>query len=123
MKPKFSEVIRLGVRKDLAPIINDADSTIISTTHNVLIKAVNGIDDDIVNQIKIMAMHKGIDTVYLLDKKNILSALEKQIPKKVEVIDKNYGYYSCRACGLAVTYRVHKYCCRCGQALEWGDGE
>lgn len=50
-------------------------------------------------------------------------ALEKQIPKKVEVIDKNYGYYSCRACGSAVTYRVHKYCCRCGQALEWGDGE
>ena len=48
-------------------------------------------------------------------------ALEKQIPKKVEVIDKNYGYYSCRACGSAVTYRVHKYCCRCGQALEWGD--
>ena len=50
-------------------------------------------------------------------------ALEKQIPKKVEVIDKNYGYYSCRACGSAVTYRVHKYCCRCGQALDWGDDE
>ena len=57
------------------------------------------------------------------DKSKVENALEKQIPKKVEVIDKNYGYYSCRACGSAVTYRVHKYCCRCGQALEWGDTE
>lgn len=136
MKPKFSEVIRLGVRKDLAPIINDADSTIISTMHNVLIKAVNGIDDDIVNKIKIIAMHKGIDTVYLLDKKNILSALEKQIPKKptphkVEVDKIKIGnanwckgttVFRCPCCNDFIS-RVYDYCPKCGQALEWGDGE
>jgi hypothetical protein len=126
MNPKFGQVIRLGVRKDLTPIINDPDCTIISTMHNVLIKAVNGIDDDIVNQIKIMAIQKGIDTVYLLDKKNIISALEKQIPKKPIKIGEEYISerrewvydYECPSCGNP--YADDSYCSCCGQKLDWG---
>ena len=51
------------------------------------------------------------------------SALEKQIPKKVEVIDKNYGYYSCKVCGAITPYKTYKYCAKCGQALDWSDTE
>ena len=48
-------------------------------------------------------------------------ALEKQIPKKVEVIDKNYGIYTCPTCGESVRHMVYKYCCRCGQELDWSE--
>jgi hypothetical protein len=61
----------------------------------------------------------------------IISALEKQIPKKVELYtnDGNFKWknYPCPCCremlGLNVNKRYIKFCPNCGQALDWGDSE
>ena len=44
-----------------------------------------------------------------------ISALEKQIPKKVKYI-KSERWYLCPSCGLTV---VHSHCEHCGQLLRW----
>lgn len=71
--------------------------------------------------------------------KKIITALEKQIPKKPKTL--NYGLlieygwkYGCPNCGctvgdnknLAFAYGEYlepyeDYCCSCGQALDWSD--
>ena len=51
-----------------------------------------------------------------------ISALEKQIPQKVSVLEMPYEIYSCPNC-----YKQHigreNYCSNCGQALDWGESE
>lgn len=48
-----------------------------------------------------------------------ISALEKQIPKKINVI--NSIHYHCPSCDLYFDSRdwKSKYCGRCGQAIKW----
>lgn len=61
-------------------------------------------------------------------------ALEKQIPKKVEVevvedFDESTGEHykwripKCSVCGEHIGLRMHKYCAYCGHALDWSDTE
>lgn len=67
----------------------------------------------------------------------VVKALEKQIPKKI-INDANYGIvkatdlengtvltYSCYPCPNCRKWihnnKSHKYCCYCGQALDWSD--
>ena len=47
-----------------------------------------------------------------------IEALEKQIPKGVEIIDYGFGKreYHCPSCGLLV---YNSYCDECGQKLDW----
>lgn len=57
-------------------------------------------------------------------------ALEKQIPKKPK---KQYSaFYDCPCCGGYLVSKIdgelcggqeYKYCCHCGQALDWSDDE
>ena len=53
-------------------------------------------------------------------------ALEKQIPREVEICDWGEIYegglydYRCPKCSLSVNYK-DRYCSECGQALDWGD--
>jgi hypothetical protein len=56
-----------------------------------------------------------------------ISALEKQIPKKPNVIGFEQNklissvHYSCSACDRLLSR--YKYCPDCGQALDWSDTE
>lgn len=58
-----------------------------------------------------------------------VEALEKQIPKKVELYKHNGDFkfenYPCPCCGemlgLKVNKRYVKFCQNCGQALDWSD--
>lgn len=60
-----------------------------------------------------------------------ISALEKQIPKRVELYKHNGDFkwenYPCPCCGemlgLEVDKRYVKFCPNCGQALDWSDTE
>ena len=60
-----------------------------------------------------------------------VKALEKQIPKKVELYtnDGNFKWqnYPCPCCkemlGLNINKRYVKFCPNCGQALDWSDTE
>jgi hypothetical protein len=70
-----------------------------------------------------------------LEWKIVLSnALEKQIPKKVEIevfedIDEDTGkpytmmFKKCSACGEHIGLKAHRFCAYCGQALDWSDTE
>ena len=65
---------------------------------------------------------------HILHLKTIKTALEKQIPKKVEnyyTEDTIYGdekakFGSCCYCGSEVQEGMH-FCMDCGQALDWSD--
>jgi len=59
-----------------------------------------------------------------------IEALEKQIPKKqIEKFDNNKRLY-CSTCGAyhgiygdVIIHTSSKYCCWCGQAIDWSDEE
>ena len=55
--------------------------------------------------------------------KFVLSALEKQIPKKLKVVNYDIGGndYFC-SCGEEIKGSF-QYCPQCGQALDWSDSE
>ena len=57
---------------------------------------------------------------------NAISALEKQIPKKVEIYDDDCRA-DCPVCGREFENNVNDWGCQhcqdCGQALDWGDSE
>ena len=63
-----------------------------------------------------------------------ISAIEKQIPKKPKKKEENQysAFYDCPCCGGYLVSKIdgelcggqeYKYCCRCGQALDWSDTE
>jgi hypothetical protein len=71
------------------------------------------------------------------DMKNVIKALEKQIPKKPTYVDtrfRNHGKniadgaslskcYKCPNCSLHIfhVFDSEVYCKHCGQALDWGE--
>ena len=65
-------------------------------------------------------------TLGLQAMQTIKSALERQIPKKVEVYDDDCRA-DCPVCGYTFENNVNdwgcKYCQDCGQALDWSDTE
>ena len=71
------------------------------------------------------------DKEIILAYNTAISALEKQIPKKVELYKHNgdfkWSNYPCPCCGemlgLKVNKRYVKFCPNCGQALDWSDTE
>ncbi len=61
-----------------------------------------------------------------------MTALEKQIPKKVIFGYDEQKYVLCPICKIEIAMldswrdfesRVYKYCPNCGQALDWSDNE
>ena len=54
-----------------------------------------------------------------------ISAIEKQIPKKVKIVEKYFVV--CPVCNFYIedidfiSGKSHKYCDRCGKALDWSD--
>ena len=53
----------------------------------------------------------------------VLSALERQIPKKPLPEEKIYGNGICPSCGAYFLDKSTKYCGNCGQALDWEKAE
>ena len=53
-----------------------------------------------------------------------IEALEKQIPKKIQ-LDNDNGVYEKEYCPLCNKrlFSGEKYCSRCGQALDWSSDE
>ena len=113
MTPKFMERIQLST-----PKIADMGEFKIGMEINTLIQPVENLDDAISKEIIKMCEEKGINDLWLLDKKKIVSALEKQIPKKPSETDKA----RCIHCACVVK-RDERFCKNCGQALDWSDTE
>jgi hypothetical protein len=102
--------------------------------NEVCIKWRKDIDNAILGEIKQKAIENGIKTEYVLNEKAIISALEKQIPKKPtpqivkggkRLIGNGWWcegttVYKCPNCNEFIS-RTYDYCYKCGQALDWGD--
>lgn len=56
-----------------------------------------------------------------------IAALKKQIPKKpLNPCGRYWGHAkggNCPICGSHTNSSTYNYCRKCGQALDWGDGE
>lgn len=60
-----------------------------------------------------------------MTEKEIIQALEKQIPKKpipVETDDNEFLFMLCPSCKNAFAWN-DAYCRKCGQAIDWGKEE
>lgn len=99
-----------------------------------LIKWRDDIDNAILGEIQEKATEHGISTEYILNKKAIISALKKQIPKKPK--ERKAGFksfdYVCPECASRRISKIDgewiagshsRYCSNCGQALDWSDTE
>lgn len=123
MTPKFIEHIHLDIPKDFTPKENALGDIECSITNKIMIEQVEKIDNEICERIKDIAILNGIDEVYVLDRNTIISALEKQIPKKPFVPwDSINKTPICPSCYFGVM-ATQKYCDECGQALDWSDSE
>ena len=50
-----------------------------------------------------------------------MEAVEKQIPKEVQITDDTYPLGICPGCNVKNHPHGFKYCSECGQALDWSD--
>jgi tRNA(Ile2) C34 agmatinyltransferase TiaS len=67
-------------------------------------------------------LYNGISNQFISAFDVAISALEKQIPKKVHRYDVNLSEKFCPNCGLSIENKGG-YCAECGQALDWSDME
>ena len=94
------------------------------TTH--IKRMTEEIDKAVLGEIKEIAKENGLERQIILNERNIVSALEKQIPKK-PILDcifpSGIKWYLCPACNHNGIEKVGNYCHSCGQALDWSDTE
>lgn len=98
--------------------------------HNFAVSVAESFDNAIEGKIIDIAKEEGIHSLVLLNKKEIVNALKKQIPQKP--IDDRYPWCICPTCNGSVYLRNVQehiqnqeatYCEHCGQALDWSDTE
>lgn len=99
-------------------------------TERIMIERTKMVNSAILMEMQQIATEHGIDTTFFLNEKSIVSALEKQIPKKpIPQKDKIMGHivsFTCPNCGgkdLGNNEYRFECCENCGQALDWSDTE
>jgi hypothetical protein len=106
-------------------------------TEKIFVQMVDNYETAVAEEIASAARAAGVSDVTVLNKKTILEALEKQIPKKPTFVDtrfRNHGRHvgdgvsldKCYKCPTCWSHIFHvwdseKYCVHCGQALDWGE--
>jgi hypothetical protein len=99
------------------------DSLDFSITEKLIIERNKSVDSAVMVEIQKIAVEGGIETKFILNERNILNALKKQIPQKP-------FSYKCPKCGsddiscmdlMDFGEIKRKYCPDCGQALDWSE--
>ena len=103
--------------------MRDYDPDFHGFQNQIFIKWQKDLDNAILGEIKRKAIENGIKTEYVLNEKAIISALKKQIPQKVNISLKGTTGWNtkCHCPNCRAFVSNGKYCCECGQALDWGD--
>lgn len=96
------------------------DGFVSKITEKMVCEMAEKYDDFVVESIAEVARKAGVSDCTVLNKKAILKAIEKQIPKKPVEIAKSELYGRCAICGNTV-HVGNRYCDQCGQSLEWED--
>lgn len=86
--------------------------------NEVCIKWQKDLENAILGEIKRKAIEHGIKTEYILNKKAIIFALEKQIPKKPIKTPDNHKWF-CPTCYNSIKLG-RNHCCNCGQKIGYG---
>lgn len=104
-----------------------------SIIDKIIIERNKSVDSAVMIEIKKIAVENGIETKFVLNEKNILSALEKQIPRKPHFEGDGYDdsgnliydTWICPNCEdrYEVDYEIHSYCPSCGQNIDWSEEE
>lgn len=142
-KVKYPEFIR---KIHFPPTIKyDGENLTVKAEMKASAITVARIDNMLVERISEIAKEHGITDLYILDKENIASALQKQIPKKPIICTDTRDVFDCFG-GVTETYETdvlecpvcgeylidkealeefpwlakYNYCNACGQALDWG---
>ena len=96
-----------------------------SMIEKIRVERYEKLESAILGEIKQMATEEGIETKILLNKKNIIDALRRQIPQKVNISLKGTTDWNtkchCPACHKDL-FDGQKYCSYCGQLIDWGNG-
>ena len=121
MKNKFGELFSI---KQPFDIKTTEDTSAESLTQKILVVMRDNIDNAIVGEIVKTATAEGVTDLAILNKAEIIKALEKQIPKVAEHEDVVWSICPCcggsvcndteHAVNREVSYREH-----CGQAIDW----
>lgn len=96
------------------------DSSVNRVTQKLCVQFLDEYDDYIVSQIANTAKENGVSELAVLNKKVIIDALNKRMPKKPVDLAKNELYGNCAGCGRVV-HVGNRYCDQCGQKLDWGE--
>lgn len=112
-----------------------ADIMLGDFTQKIAVVMRDNIDNAITGEIIKTATAEGVTALAILNKTEILKALEKQIPKKPIVDPANlcdFQNFHCPKCkqkiiarldGEWIAGKLQNYCDKCGQALDWGDAK
>lgn len=114
------------------PCSLEFDNGITSAIQKVAVQMQEKIDDTIIREITKAAKEQGITDLYILDKKNIIAAMQKQMPMKVleTTLHGNVEAYHCKNCfnrvatfidGSLVSGKIQKHCDECGQRLDMSE--
>lgn len=117
----------------------ESDDLQMRLTEKIFVQMVDNYETAVAEEIASAARAAGVSDVTVLNKKTILEALEKQIPKKPTFVDtrfRNHGRHvgdgvsldKCYKCPTCWSHIFHvwdseKYCVHCGQALDWGEAD
>ena len=98
---------------------DDGNSEKMKLVQNIVVDMKDNLENKITEAIVEAAKEQGITDLIVLDKKAIVAALQKQVPKAPIPFNPDKGFfYECSMCGRLVSKNM-LYCSYCGQALEW----
>lgn len=96
----------------------DFDGLQMRVTDKIVVQMLDNYETAVASEIASAARAAGVSDVTVLNKKAILDAIQKQIPKKPVHLAKSELYGNCAVCGTVV-HVGERYCDKCGQAIMW----
>ena len=102
------------------------DNTI-SMLDKIIIERNKAVDSAVIMEIQKIAVENGIETKFVLNEKNIIDAIKKQIPighhhTRIDKIKDKARISICPSClGCIITKEKEypNFCTWCGQKLDW----
>lgn len=115
----MNEIPKFGEHFKLNEIMSDPIGNVVQ---KMCVKMQKDNEEIVINEILKEAKEMGITDLIVLDKKKIMAALKKQIPKTLRVDDDSL--YCCRNCDETfflhnLFHEKNRYCGKCGQKLKW----
>lgn len=100
-------------------LATNLDDLQMRVTEKICVQMVDNYETSVAEEIAAAARSAGVTDCTVLNKKAILDALNKQVPKTPTDISKSELYGRCAVCGQVV-HVGNRYCDQCGQAIDWG---